>query len=121
MILVADGDITFLDLASQILNRDRQVFLAFDAQQAFLLAKHLGFLVALVDLDLKGKDGLLLIQQLRDAFRDLPVIAVSAALTSNARKMAKDLGAVELLQKPITPEWKPVVERIRRLKHLSAD
>jgi len=64
MILVVDQDISFLELASKILNRDRQVFLAFDAKQAFQLAQHLGFSVALIDLDLKGKDGHSLIQQL---------------------------------------------------------
>jgi hypothetical protein len=31
MILVVDHDIAFLDLASRILNRDRQVFFASDA------------------------------------------------------------------------------------------
>jgi hypothetical protein len=55
MILVVDHDVSFLELASTILNRDRQVFLALDAKQAFQLAQHLGFSVALVDLDLKGK------------------------------------------------------------------
>jgi CheY-like chemotaxis protein len=113
MILVVDHDISFLELASQILNRDRQVFLAFDARQAFQLANHLGFSVALVDLDFKGKDGLSLIQKLRESFPELPIIAISSVLSPNETDQAKQLGAVEVLHKPITPAWKPVVERVR--------
>ena len=113
MILVVDDDLSFLELASKILNRDRQVFLAFDARQAFQLAKHLGFSVVLVDLDLKGKDGLLLIQRLREHFPELPIIAISGVLSEQTLEQAKELGVVEVLHKPITPEWKPVVERVR--------
>jgi len=113
MILVVDNDVSFLELASKILNRDRQVFLAIDAQQAFQLAEHLGFSVALIDLDLKGKDGLSLIQHLRESFPDLPVIAISSVLSGREIEDAMELGAVEVLHKPITPDWKSVVERIR--------
>jgi CheY-like chemotaxis protein len=113
MILVVDNDVSFLELASKILNRDRQVFLAFDAQQAFQLAEHLGFSVALIDLDLKGTDGLSLIQKLRESFPDLPIIAISSVLSGRELEDAMELGVVEVLRKPITPDWKPVVERIR--------
>jgi CheY-like chemotaxis protein len=113
MILVVDNDVSFLELASKILNRDRQVFLAIDAQQAFQLAEHLGFSVALIDLDLKGKDGLSLIQHLRESFPDLPIIAISSVLSGREREDAMELGVAEILHKPITPAWKPVVERIR--------
>jgi CheY-like chemotaxis protein len=116
MILVVDGDPAVLELASNILNRDRQVFLAMHPHQAFQLAKHLGFSVALVDLDLKGEDGLMLIQQLRESFPDLPIIAISSVLSGQQVENAKSLGVAEVLHKPITPEWKPVVERIRAMK-----
>lgn len=114
MILVVDNDVAFLELASKILNRDRQVFLASDAQHAFELAQRLGFSVALVDLDLKGRDGLSLIQRLRENFPDLPIVAISSVLEE--RKLEEDamqLGVVEVLHKPITADWKRVVERIR--------
>jgi len=53
MILVVDDDEAFLEQAQEILNRNRQVFLASDADRAFELAQG----VALVDLDLPGEDG----------------------------------------------------------------
>ena len=62
MILVVASDLTVLDQAQQILNRDRQVFLAPDASQALELAGNLGFSVALVDLDLPGGGGFDLIK-----------------------------------------------------------
>jgi DNA-binding response OmpR family regulator len=56
MILVVDDDPSILDQAQQILNRERQVFLAEDSARALDLAASLGFSVALVDLDLpKGR------------------------------------------------------------------
>jgi two-component system response regulator (stage 0 sporulation protein F) len=116
MILVVDDDVSFLELASKILNRDRQVFLAFDPKQALQLAEHLGFSVVLVDLDLKGKEGLALIQKLREKFPELPIIAISSVIGGQELQAAKRLGVTEVLHKPISADWKPVVERVRESK-----
>jgi DNA-binding NarL/FixJ family response regulator len=75
-----DNAKTFLELANEILHFDRQIFLAYDARQAFELMRHLGGTVALVDLDLKGNDGLRLMQQLRERFPNVPVIAISSVM-----------------------------------------
>ena len=77
------------------------------------MAADLGFSVALVDLDLKGEDGLSLIQQMRKSFPDLPIIAISSVLSGRELDDAIELGVVEVLHKPITPDWKAVVERVR--------
>jgi DNA-binding response OmpR family regulator len=74
----ADG--AFLEDAKEILNRDGGVFLAFDAQQAFQLAKHFDFCVALVDLDQQGQDALPMIQRVRQSLPEIPVIAISSVL-----------------------------------------
>ncbi len=116
MILVVDHDVSCLELASRILNRDRKVFLAIDAKQAFQLAEYLGFSVALVDLDLRGKEGLLLIQRLREHFPEMAVIAVSSRMGTPDVEKARKLGIARVLQKPITPDWKPVVEEVRARK-----
>lgn len=113
MILVVDDDEAFLEQAQEILNRTRQVFLASDTKRALELAGGLGFSVALIDLDLPGEDGFALIRKLRETVPDLSIIVISSALHSLTLEDAKKLGAVEVLKKPITPEWKPVVERIR--------
>jgi DNA-binding response OmpR family regulator len=113
MILVVDDDPMVLDQAQQILNRDRQVFLAKDSARALELAGDLGFSVALVDLDLPGGAGFDLIKRLRRNVPGLQIIAVTSAIHSLSPEDAQKLGVVEVLRKPITFAWKPVVERIR--------
>ena len=113
MILVVDNDPAVLDQAQQILNRERQVFLAPNVTRALDLAGNLGFSVALVDLDLPGGAGFDLIRTLRRSVPDLQIIAVTNAIHSLSEEDAQKLGVVEVLRKPITPNWKPVVERIR--------
>jgi CheY-like chemotaxis protein len=113
MILVVDDDPVVLDKTQQILNRERQVFLAKDSARALDLAGSLGFSVALVDLDLPGGAGFDLIRTLRRSVPDLQIIAITNAIHSLSPEDAEKLGVVEVLRKPITPDWKPVVERIR--------
>jgi DNA-binding NtrC family response regulator len=113
MILVVDDDETVLEQAEEILNRNRRVFLTSDADQALELAQNLGFSVALVDLDLSGGDGFTLIRKLRNVVPELSIIVISDALHALTIEEAKKLGAVEVLKKPITREWKPIVERVR--------
>lgn len=116
MILVVDDDPSFLHKAQQILNRERQVFLASNSRQAFTLAQDLGFSVVLVDLDLKGGDGIPLIRKIRQDMPGLPIIAIAENLEKASADLVAELGVAEVLTKPITPEWKPVVERVRALR-----
>jgi DNA-binding response OmpR family regulator len=113
MILVVASDPTVLDQAQQVLNRERQVFLALDVTQALELAGNLGFSVALIDLDLPGGAGFDLIRTMRRSTPDLQIIAIASRLYSLTPEDAHKLGVVEVLRKPITADWKPVVERIR--------
>ena len=114
MILVVDHDPEVLEKAREILNRDRQVFLASTAEQAFELVERLGFSVVLVDLELPG-DAFALIQKLHDSNPDLLIIGIAGAIRASVSQTNK-LGIVEVLEKPITRDWKPVVERIRALR-----
>jgi CheY-like chemotaxis protein len=113
MILVVASDLTVLDQAQQILNRERQVFLAPDAVQALELVGNLGFSVALIDLDLPEGTGFDLIRTLRWTVPDLQIIAVTNAIHSLSAEDAHKLGVVAVLEKLITADWKPVVERVR--------
>jgi response regulator of citrate/malate metabolism len=72
----------------------------------------------LVGLDLPG-DGYALIQKLHDANPDLLIIAIAGALKASVLEATKELGIIEALKKPITLEWKPVVERIRARRPFS--
>ena len=74
------------------------------------MVEHLAFSEVLVDLDLNGKKGTLLMQQLRTSFPELPIIAASGVLQAPEREQHGKLRAVEVLQKPIPRDWKPIVE-----------
>ena len=111
MILVVDHDPEVLEQAQKILNRDRQVFLASTAAQALDMVQRLGFSVVLVDLELRG--GYALIQKLHDTNPGLLIIGVKGAIKASVQHGAESTAIVEYLEKPISPEWKPVVERIR--------
>jgi PleD family two-component response regulator len=52
MILVVDDDVADLHQTQEVLNRNRQVFVASDSKQAFELARKLGFSVVLIDLNM---------------------------------------------------------------------
>jgi ActR/RegA family two-component response regulator len=66
--------------AAELLDRDPQTLLVYDAREACVLAKHFGFTAAIVNLDLQGNEGLLLIQKVRKNFPALPVIVISGVL-----------------------------------------
>ena len=117
MILVVDHDLDVLEKARGFLNRDRQVFLASTAEQAFEMVQNLGFSVVLVDVDMPG--AYTLIQKLHDANPDLMFIAIHGAVKASVLEATKEIGVVETLKKPVTPEWKPVVERIRARRFAS--
>ena len=78
------------------------------------LVGNLGFSGALVDLDQPDGTGFDLIGTLRRSVPDLQIIAVTNAISSLSSEDAKKLGVVEVLRKPITADWKPIVDCISR-------
>lgn len=115
MILVVDDDPKFLEEARLRLDAGRGVFLAANAAQARSLIATVGtvFSLAVVDLDLRGQNGFDLIRDLHANYPDLPIVAVSGVFQRDVLETAKLVGAVEVLQKPIDPDWIPVLNRAR--------
>jgi FixJ family two-component response regulator len=115
MILIVDHDPTFLENAGPVLDAGRGVLFALDANHAKFLAASIGasFSVALVDLDLRGQDGHSLICEMCQQFPDLPVIAMGGISQEHVFESANAVGAVDALRKPITPEWKTAIARVR--------
>jgi CheY-like chemotaxis protein len=121
MILVVDDDPAFLEQVGPALEPSRGVLFAGDAARAMELAVGLKDVsVALIDLDLPGTDGFALIDELRERVPELPTIAMSGVLQPDVLESAKALGAAAVLRKPITPEWKTVVNDIRESKPRNA-
>ena len=74
---VNETDLSVAELLRKLVCIDRDVFLAHNADRAFELARALSFRATMIDVDQRGKDGLLLIQDLRAQFPHVPVIAIS--------------------------------------------
>ena len=113
MLLLVDDDPEFLEAAERVFMPHRVLF-ARDADQASMLMGTVGqeVSVILVDLDLPGKDGFAFIHELRGAFPDLPVVAISGVFQDHVLEAAKIIGAAEALRKPITSEWTSVLTRL---------
>jgi two-component system response regulator TctD len=113
MLLIVDDDPAFLAQAERLLDRGRGVFMAGDGQQAKELIRAVGaaFSAVLVDLNLPGQDGFSLIRELREAFPDLPVIAISGVCSRAALDSARIIGAADALPKPIDHTWKAAIAR----------
>jgi DNA-binding NarL/FixJ family response regulator len=109
MILVVDSDPSVLEKAREVLNRDRQVLLASDPKRALEMARQLAVKVVLVDVDV----GVSLIRDLHQTVPDVRIIVTCSKSMDWEPGEAENMGVVEVLNKPITPDWKPVVERVR--------
>ncbi len=116
MILLVDDDPNFLEYAHAAFGRQERVYFASNADHAMMLLGYIGADVgiALIDLDLPGMSGFDLISRIRNFDSKLPVVAVSGVVNEAALESAKEFGAIETLRKPITRDWKPVIDRIRR-------
>jgi DNA-binding NtrC family response regulator len=117
MLLIVDDDPNFLEQAMQVLNSGRGVFIARDAQQAKELMGSVGaaFSLVLIDLDMPGQDGFSLIREMRAAFPDLPVIAMSGVCQRDVLESAKVIGAADALPKPIDRTWELAIARAQSM------
>ena len=114
MTLIVDDDPVFLQHAKAILNLDKGMFFAKNGREAISFIKFIDFSLAMVDLELPGENGFDLIREIRVACPGLPIIAISGVYSRDVLESAKTFGAEEVLKKPATAEWKPVVERLRQ-------
>ena len=62
------------------------------------------FDVVVLDLAMPGLDGLQVLSRLRELGRDVPVIMLTGHGTPSAGLDAMDLGAVDFLLKPVSPD-----------------
>jgi CheY-like chemotaxis protein len=116
LILIVAQDSRFLEVAQALLGRTDRVYFAFDEAQALTIIDYVGtdIGVVVVDLDRRTGSGFELLRSLRSRVPDVPMIAVLASLSEAALEDAKVFGADEALSKPITPDWKTTVDRLRR-------
>jgi DNA-binding response OmpR family regulator len=112
-ILVADDDKTYRDSIQKVLEREgHSVETTADVDSA-LYALHAGhFDLIVCDYRMPGKSGIDLLQELRLEKSEVPVLMISACADASTEARAMELGAVELLRKPIKRQ--ELIERAAR-------
>lgn len=104
-ILIVDDDPYFLRVLSRILSAENfQVKTAEGAAQATQVLKENAFDVVISDLRLPDGDGLSVLQQVRKAGREVPVVILTAYGEVDSYLEAMNAGVTEYLNKPVKSE-----------------
>jgi two-component system, response regulator FlrC len=81
-----------------------QVLAADSAEQALLLLKQHKVQLVVSDVQMRGASGLTLLKTLREQYPQLPVLMMTAYATVQAAVEAIQLGAIDYLAKPFSPQ-----------------
>jgi two-component system response regulator HydG len=112
-ILIADDDDTYRESIQRVLEREGHHVEAAPDVDSALRALHGGrFDLIVCDYRMPGKSGIDLMQQLRREKSTVPVLMISACADSGTEARAMELGAVELLKKPVKRQV--LIERAAR-------
>ncbi len=108
-LMFVDDEVNFLSALRRTLRAHRDewdmTFLT-SADEALRAVHGNDFDVIVSDVNMPGKDGFVLLQELRANARtkDVPIIILTGNAESNLKRRALDLGATDLLNKPVIPE-----------------
>jgi two-component system response regulator HydG len=101
-VLVADDDRTCRDSIQRVLEREGyQVEAAADVDSALAALRARRFDLVVCDYRMPGKSGIDLLEQVRRERLLTPVLMISACADAATEKRALELGALELLRKPL--------------------
>jgi len=108
-ILFVDDDVNVLKSLERMLREKRndwEMHFAESAEQAMRLLKGGGFDAAVLDVRLRGKSGLELLMDIKsdENMRDMEVVMITGLRDRGLKSKALDLGATDLLAKPVTKE-----------------
>ncbi len=102
ILIVDDDQTTLASLARAFRLAGMEAVVCDNASRAVSLVKNDRFDLVLSDVVMPGKDGLALLEELRDAGLSTPVIMVSGQATIDMAVRATKLGAVDFLEKPLS-------------------
>ena len=101
-LLIVDGEQDVCDFAKAFFaERNFQVFTALNADEALAVARNEKPEIVLLDVKLKGMDGVAILKHLKDINRELKVIMVTALEDQDTIYEAYRLGACDYITKPL--------------------
>ena len=99
-VLIVDDEVGVRESLKMILKKDYDVFLAKDAEEAFLQIKENSPDVILLDIILPDLDGLKVLERIKQNEPDIVVIMITATNTAKTAVEAMKLGAYHYVTKP---------------------
>jgi DNA-binding NtrC family response regulator len=99
-ILIVDDEVAVRESLKMILKKDYKVFLAKDAEEAFLQIKENSPEVILLDIILPGLDGLKVLERIKQNDPNTIVIMITATKTAKTSVEAMKIGAYDCVTKP---------------------
>src|SRR5512136_2843723 len=99
-VLIVDDEVGARESLKMILKRDYEVFLARDAEEAFLQIKEHTPDLILLDIILPDLDGLKVLERIKQSDPDIIVIMITATKTVKTAVEAMKLGAYDYVTKP---------------------
>ena len=101
-ILVADDNKTYRDSIQKVLEREGYLVEStgdVDGALEAMRVRHFDLLVC--DYRMPGKSGIDLLQQMKSDHSAVPVLMISACADAATEALAMELGAIELIRKPV--------------------
>src|SRR5256714_3617369 len=119
LLIVDDDNNTLASLARAFRMAGHEATVCDNAARAIELVKSQAFDMMLSDVVMPGKDGLSLLEDLRNAGITLPVVMISGQASIEMAVRATRLGAVDFLEKPLsTDKLLLTVDNVLKLKRL---
>lgn len=104
IILIADDEPIVLDSCRLVLEAEGfQVITLSSADEALRVIEEEGPDLLLVDIKMPVHDGMFLMEKVKNAYANIPVILMSGYATPEVVKESTERGAAVFLEKPFTP------------------
>jgi DNA-binding NtrC family response regulator len=105
-VLIVDDERGFVEtMAKRLEKRNMTVFQAFDGDEAMVrLAEHPNVQVVILDMKMPGKDGLVVLQEIKEAYPLVEVIMLTGHATVPSAVEGIQHGAYDYLMKPCSFE-----------------
>lgn len=113
-ILIVDDEVKLADVLGEIMRRNKFVVdVVYDGEDGYFYAKKGDYDVVVLDVMMPGMDGFQVVQKLREAKCNVPVLMLTAKDEVASRVKGLDCGADDYLTKPFATE--ELLARVRAL------